>query len=549
MRRAILLAPLVVLSLVSCTASSERPHGTAATGDPSDAPGANLRTSGIFWPEDQALPSFAEARHLEVANVDSAPGDVQLLFATLEGLVNRDRPRIFLIQDGFENERGTWWLGKLEVPFTVHPRPWSILEMFVFEIRGTIVYDPAVRASINVATTMAGLSDAVVASSALAERLRTRYGLEVIGDLRGRFVDDAHAYRWQYEHLWPRATHRMLIGVRSLIQGAPFGGIRDYAVANRAMVVWLDPTDPVERDLLERILADVEPNTPYLGWFPAYGEGEIAGVELLSTHGVYTLGADTFQNMTVFSSPCCRDVGAPPSRPPAPPLADKIYVTFTLSEGDNLQYDQIRMREAWDDPQRGRVPMNWTIAPLLWDAAPAILRYYLRTATSNDLLMAGPSGAGYASPTPWPDDSFGRFTEMSARYMRRSGLETIWIADWVGGDFGRMSAAEAQRYIDDVRPAGIMLQAWWPSTENTLVNGSLPQSILSVVGGVRWALRVIRDATAGWAGTSPMFLSVGINTWEMSPADVVRIADSLGPEFVVVRADQYFELIRQEHAG
>jgi L-ascorbate metabolism protein UlaG (beta-lactamase superfamily) len=46
-------------------------------------------------------------------------------------------------------------------------------------------------------------------------------------------------------------------------------------------------------------------------------------------------------------------------------------------------------------------------------------------------------------------------------------------------------------------------------------------------------VRAIHDATAGWDGASPLFLSIGINTWEMSPADVVRIADSLGPEFVV----------------
>lgn len=163
-------------------------------------------------------------------------------------------------------------------------------------------------------------------------------------------------------------------------------------------------------------------------------------------------------------------------------------------------------------------------------------------------MIAGPSGAGYASPTPWPDDSFRQFTEMTARYMRRSGIETVWIADWVDGDSGRMSPAEAQRYIEDVRPSGIMLQAWWPSTEHTLLNGSTPQSILSVVGAVGWALRAIHDATAGWDGASPLFLSIGINTWEMSPADVVRIADSLGPEFVVVRAD-HFELMRQAHAA
>jgi hypothetical protein len=36
-----------------------------------------------------------------------------------------------------------------------------------------------------------------------------------------------------------------------------------------------------------------------------------------------------------------------------------------------------------------------------------------------------------------------------------------------------------------------------------------------------------------------------IFAWEMTPSDVVEIANSLGPEYTVVRADQYFELVRE----
>ena len=39
---------------------------------------------------------------------------------------------------------------------------------------------------------------------------------------------------------------------------------------------------------------------------------------------------------------------------------------------------------------RGQVPLNWSISVLLLDIAPAMLSYYQRTQTENDLLQAGP---------------------------------------------------------------------------------------------------------------------------------------------------------------
>lgn len=59
-------------------------------------------------------------------------------------------------------------------------------------------------------------------------------------------------------------------------QKEPYGYLRDYAVANKAMVFWLEVNDPQQRALFERILSEVEPGTPYLGWFSNDVAGEFS---------------------------------------------------------------------------------------------------------------------------------------------------------------------------------------------------------------------------------------------------------------------------------
>ena len=43
------------------------------------------------------LPRFPRPRHLDVAEITALPGDEQLLLTTLQGIVNRTQPRIYLI--------------------------------------------------------------------------------------------------------------------------------------------------------------------------------------------------------------------------------------------------------------------------------------------------------------------------------------------------------------------------------------------------------------------------------------------------------------------
>jgi len=644
----------------------------------------------INWPADQQLPTFTEPEHLDVADIIDASSDIQLMFATLQGIVNRAQPRIYLIET--EEEGKYTWLNDLNIPYEEHDDYMEILKKYQNEITGMIVYDPDVIDSVNIATTMAGIEDAIVVSPDLADQLQAApYQLEVIEDLQGKFTDKIDAYTWQYENLWDQTTDRMVVGLNpgtsigvpsdlpdsfdiiakdttqetgannrdiydidlsdyvgedeiylrfddafpqdgwgpavheitmdadgeeiaqfiagtpeektylydrqhsqvSSTQGGhrfadndhyfvyrftppedteelvvsvemwnqyqvsvskerpisseerePYGYLRDYAVANQAMVVWLAPNAPEEREIFDGILADVEPGTPYLGWFADDVEGEFGGVEYLSRHGVYVVPADWFNNLTVFSGTEIKPVEA--KKRQFRPLEDKIYVTLMFGEGDNFQYNQHHMRNLWNDPARGEVPINWTSSPLLYDAAPAILNYYQKTATKNDLLVTGPSGVGYFYADPWPADHFPTFLEETYPYIEKTGMTVPYVLNRVAGENISLSVEKAQAYEDKYNASGLLL-SWEANMGVTIKNDTLPVSTIRGVGSIQEGKQVLAEAKDNWDGKSPAFVSLGILARNLSPSDVVTMTESLGPAYEIVLADEYFSHIREAY--
>ncbi|MDQ7905801.1 GxGYxYP family putative glycoside hydrolase [Phytohabitans sp. ZYX-F-186] len=477
----------------------------------------------MIWPEGQALPHFQHPDRLDVVDLRAAPAADTLLALTTQGIVNRSRPRIWLLRDADEGSHT--WLDTLALPSAPVESVDALVARHRPEIRGAVLADPAVPATVNVATTLAGLEDAVVAEPDAAERL----GLPVVADLRGRFGDGAEAYRWGVERLWPRTTRRMLVGID---HDGP-GFLRDYAVACRAFVVWADPSARRERALLRRLLGAMPANSPYVGWWPGGVSGESRGTELASRHAVYVVPADFAHNLTVFGgarSPIWSIVDSHS----VPPLEEeRTYVTFTMTDGDNLQYCQHAMRRLWDLPERGRVPLNWTVSPLLRDAAPAILAYYQRTATPNDLLVAGPSGAGYAYPGAWPRAELAAFTRQTGEYLRDLGqpavVNVLNRAHRIDRD---LTARQVAAYARDVRPVGLLQH--WTYRHRTRILAGLPVATGQLVSTVDECRRLL--AKAAQRGTR--FVSIGVLAWSLTPADVASVAAELDDRYRVVRADE-----------
>ena len=125
------------------------------------APAGSAQAAGVEWPRGQLLPRFAPVQSLDVADMGGQSGDERLLFGTLQGVVNRERPQIYLIEDADEGNEA--WPSTFAVPQRRVADPWTLVERYRDALRGIVVYDPAQPDSINVATTLAGLRDAVVA--------------------------------------------------------------------------------------------------------------------------------------------------------------------------------------------------------------------------------------------------------------------------------------------------------------------------------------------------------------------------------------------------
>lgn len=317
----------------------------------------------------------------------------------------------------------------------------------------------------------------------------------------------------------------------------PFPIFRDYIVATKSLCVWLDPYVEEEAALFTEIASRFAPTVPYLGWF--VGGHESHGVTLLARESVPVHAADFYTNGTVHSGTRARIRTTQPAVP-TPPLRSKVYVTLTMSEGDNLQYCEHALRSLWDDPKRGAVPINWSINPMLIDAGQTMLSYYQRTQTSNDLLVVGPSGAGYTYPDRWP--SVAPFTKLTGSYMQRTGMDIVYALNRENDTNLPLTESTAQSYLDNTAIDG-MLYNWISDSEISWPAG-LPVVTQVGIGSVDDGHNALGTAVQDWDGNSPLFVGIGVLAWNMGPAQVTELVNGLDDRFVVVRADVFFDLLR-----
>jgi hypothetical protein len=236
------------LALTGAAAGSRAVSSFAATATPQPA------STGV-------LPTFPRAQFLEAADLTALTGDEQCLLVSLQGQVNRRQPRLYFYW-GTDTTNQTW-LNTITVPHRTSTDPWEFLAKYRSEIRGAVVYDVNVPDTVNVATAIASMGGAVIATADLAKA----HQLNVVEDLTGQFANGLAAYQWAFDNIWPKMPQRILTAI---------GGTNSVQVANVQWTTLLQVTQPVTDSSNKAVYtADLTPflttgGAVYVRWTDAY---------------------------------------------------------------------------------------------------------------------------------------------------------------------------------------------------------------------------------------------------------------------------------------
>ncbi len=320
----------------------------------------------------------------------------------------------------------------------------GILRKYATIIKGAVIWDPERIDTVNIALMMSGVESLLVLHP---ERIRWAArvaGIEPVEDLRGRWKSRIEVYAWAFKNLFSRCDEGKVACIEPGWERPEFA---DYAVRNRLFIyslsshgdgvlftigqkllllliagpfalrngifglrldgvikrlgILLMGAASLEVRLTTRIQRSVraKPFPTIFGWHTKRDD-ELSFMALLSANDMRLVPSHLASNFSFHAAlPSKATFRQKHSSPEKVQLErDKVYLTFTLSDGDQLMMMDSSELGNWNRKERGKVPFNWEIQPLLAGIAPALLEKYYSTLTPSDYLVAGPSGAGYVIP-------------------------------------------------------------------------------------------------------------------------------------------------------
>ena len=520
----------------------------------------NNISSGISWPEGQALPVFASpAATLDTISVTALTNDEQITFSAFQGIVNKKQPRVYLL-DNNPDEGSTTWAATFKFKRTSYSSStkYNLIKKYASEIKGVVLYDasksPHYR---NLAGTVAGVKGAIPVTPDVYSRLKANgINLTVVEDLTSlNYTTAIDIYNYMYDNYWKLCEKRLIV---SADPSEDLSHTRDIAAATGTAVVYLDCKTSSEKTVFEKYLKDMKAGEALvLGWFTT----ERSGIGTATSYGIGTVPANFYISGTVYGGTDHKiQIQEVPDKPE---LTNKVYIAVYISDGDNIQYNQRYMRKLWDQSKndRGKVPINWTISPALVDIGPGLMNYYYTTATDKDCFVAGPSGLGYALlyNTTWetgatPGDKLTNgeymagYVKLTETYLQRSGLRVVTIWD-NATDMQRKAYEAGSRYL-----YGATVQKFgnFGTVNSSIENNRIAfdKHVICYAGEYNELYSSMKNQISSWDRKSPLFLSYQISVWgNVKPAEINRLYDQLNSEFPgkveFVRADHYFALYNE----
>lgn len=411
-----------------------------------------------------------------------------LTLAGMQGIINRKVPSVYLNWKDpvghFRDDINATWAKQIDrYVHTVHVNNLDnretvelLWKKYSHLFTGAVIYDPEIVDTINLATMIAALENRMI----LAPQQIGLDGIPAfqdVYDLRDlalqegwddTFDTQIKIYQWVYDNLWPNLEHRM-IAIES--PGPPLSGdptttelfpigiaARDYMVALKLPVLYLNPKFPDHETLFSQFLADadspiaVNGNTAF---------NEVGIVNSASSFGNFKSALNwpgepiSGGNYSVLSGvrPSIISVGDQiDENKIIATLSDNPVATIFISDGDALFFQSNRGFHGffiWEDVLGQN--FGWETNPVLSELAPVIWNYYQETRSGTSFL-AGISGAGDIDLFSMSQAQRTAYLQRANTYFGGTGLRVARI----NGEHGEWGPGLAADYYDNLSSTGYL---------------------------------------------------------------------------------------------
>jgi hypothetical protein len=480
-----------------------------------------------LFPKGQKLTSVVA---LDMRKLNPAE---RVMVSTLQGILAKSSSKQI-----FMDEPGPPWMSFLTerygIRVTTAPDAWELLTQFATNIDGYILYDLATnKDSINAATSLCGPYKAIAVDASIEARVRAAGIARRIMDVRNRNAE------WVYDN------YRRLLNPTL---GAELSGeinyhLRDYAVMANAFVFY-------DHDgLRQRIIEDWAAHGVLMGYTDVSVEGEYGAFVEYSKRGIYYLGANLAPNLSLLSSVYDENLRQK-SHPPEPVTETNVhYITFLMSDGDNVAFNLWSLCFQYDRTSRGKFNMGWPVLASMVDYAPSVLRWYYENASvvdgkRDDFIAQGGITGAYLNS--WPADRLLAHAQKLNAYMKAADMRVLQTIGY--GGFSRLDVWDkftAQPNID-----GIFYNNYGgPNTGQVLFSNGKP---VVEIRDVLWQGIEDETALAKRINTAPRdsrraegYTAVLVHAWTMNLDNIQNAINMFAPNVRVVTPEEFMALVQK----
>lgn len=505
--------------------------------------------------------------------------DRTLAAVCAQGLFNRDgEDLVYIVDEKFAQTSeylnllttGSRWLG-MKIRQSAGDLA-SLLRLASDDIKSVVIWDEAVPASVNVATTIAGVKDGIVMTKNLYRQYMADLpsDVEVIdlnkkfdGSVTGSKKNDAYKYAIDNYLAKGLCSTENLFSYEDSAIAREKGDLsyvvcRDYAIQHRGFVYDLSPwADEVPKDdkkqklgldrttLLEiySTVKDVrgEGLTQLYGFFPFWkysNNGNDAGFtsKYVPTHCEWEY-AYLFTPFDIFWNPVVEDaynmtvhskyeiktplVQNEPRQAELDNDPNKVYLLMVMGDYDSSGTFYKRFLNDYETKGRVDLPKAWSINPNVLETYPDLIEYVYENRCENDYFVSNVGGAGWYNPSRVSESSWKTVVAHHQKFFKMADM-SICPDIWDVEPLSEISQNAIAQYAPDgmgILVAGMNGHGNGKKQEQTLTQTGTPVDALAnsfvrdnVKDCAQSVLNEIRERKNSDGATFISFRVVWVNT-------------------------------------